>query len=800
MSDPTDPLLQTCPSCGSLIDVSDEEPFALMHCPTCGTGMRVRRSFDHFELQEVLGAGGMGAVYRALDTNLNRMVALKLLRKEFSADPDFVAQFQTEAATTASINHPNIVKVYSSGEDHGLLYIAMELVDKGSLDDLMELQKRVPETQVLEVGIQIARGLNAALQAGLIHRDIKPGNILFSGPHAAKIVDFGLAALVAEAGTVGGEVWGTPYYVAPEKLDNQPEDARSDIYSLGATLFHALAGRPPFEAETASMVALKHVKSQVVSLQAFAPDVSSTTAYVINKTLLKDPEARYQSYEELIEHLEFARNELAAKTAVPQLQRKPVRVVMQTESQGTAMTWITLVLLAAIAFAGYAFYKWRPKPHVAEEGGSATVEQTIAAVAAAKPGFEDARTKILTGKYKEAAEELGKLEETPNLPQPLKNWITMHQGLAYLFTGKDLLARKAFARIEERGPFTKDPNEVKLADFFMRSAKLLRSEELVDPSEAANFEKKNYQAFALLLMGLKDWNLEKPEEAGQLFRQFTSSWPDAPPLWIGSEKQIERLKEVANSYVRDSSAYRMANEAIKSASTMEEKVAALKSAKEARKEMKLVTKFSNELDESIAEFEPTVTALLDAKAKMDAENAAADAKNMPEAKKKRADLIAQYRFNEAKFAMMSVSINSEEGKDAQEILGKKTAWLANFKSQLIGDINTLGYPNPLTKRAGPPVAGGVVRADEEKLYVKSQFGFLPTAWTDLAPEEVVKIAEFYIRPSLTPELAATKKWHLGVFELEFGKPDEGRKLLAEAAQLNGIYNDELPLFAKDAGK
>src|SRR5205823_14164344 len=126
--------------------------------------------FDHFDLQELLGAGGMGTVYRALDTNLNRQVALKLLQQQHSADPEFVAKFQKEAAITASINHPHVVKVYSTGRDHGLVYIAMELVDKGSLESLMHTAGRLPEIEVLNVGIQIAQGLNAALQRGLIHR------------------------------------------------------------------------------------------------------------------------------------------------------------------------------------------------------------------------------------------------------------------------------------------------------------------------------------------------------------------------------------------------------------------------------------------------------------------------------------------------------------------------------------------------------------------------------------------------------------------------------------------------------
>jgi len=229
----------------ALLDVTSEEPFALMHCPTCGGAMRVRTRFDQFKLQEALGAGGMGAVYRALDTNLHRLVALKLLQKEHSENPEFVAQFQKEAAITASINHPHVVKVYSTGRDHGRLYIAMELVDRGSLDDRMTGEGRISELQALNVGIQIAQGLNAALQRGLIHRDIKPGNILFTGASNAKIVDFGLAVLMEHAETVSGEVWGTPYYVAPEPLDGRPEDFRSDMYALGATLFHALTGKPP---------------------------------------------------------------------------------------------------------------------------------------------------------------------------------------------------------------------------------------------------------------------------------------------------------------------------------------------------------------------------------------------------------------------------------------------------------------------------------------------------------------------------------------------------------------------------
>lgn len=205
-----EPLLQNCPACGAAMDVSEVEPLSAVICPSCGAPTAVSAMIDHFELVDVIGHGGMGAVYKALDTSLNRYVALKLLRKS-SGSPEQIAQLETEAAITASINHPHVVRVFSTGLDRGRFYIAMELVEKGTLDDLIELQRRVAEAQVLEVGVQIASGLRAAQFAGLIHRDVKPGNILFADSHTAKIVDFGLAIFAEDEAKVRGEIWGTPY-------------------------------------------------------------------------------------------------------------------------------------------------------------------------------------------------------------------------------------------------------------------------------------------------------------------------------------------------------------------------------------------------------------------------------------------------------------------------------------------------------------------------------------------------------------------------------------------------------------
>src|SRR6266436_9042527 len=173
-----------------------------------------------------------------------------------TTDAEPLARLQQEARIAASVNHPNVIQVFSSGTDHGQFYVVMELVDHGSLDDLIEQRNRLPEEQVLESGIQVARGLRAAFRQGLIHRDVKPGNILFVDEQTAKISDFGLAGAATQRSETREEIWGTPYYVAPERLNNEPEDFRSDIYSLGATLFHAVSGKAPIEGDTNSAVVL----------------------------------------------------------------------------------------------------------------------------------------------------------------------------------------------------------------------------------------------------------------------------------------------------------------------------------------------------------------------------------------------------------------------------------------------------------------------------------------------------------------------------------------------------------------
>jgi serine/threonine protein kinase len=305
-------IIQKCPACGVAIETSGAEPLAAVACPQCGEQVRVERTFDHFVVVETLGVGGMGTVYKARDTLLDRFVALKLLRRDLSSETDHTSQLQQEARIAASVSHPNVIQVFSSGTDHGQFYVVMEWVDRGSLDTLIDQRTSLPEELVLEIGIQVAKGLRAAYRQGLIHRDVKPANILFVDEHTAKISDFGLAGAAAKGSENEGVIWGTPYYVAPERLRNEPEDFRSDIYGLGATLFHAVAGKAPIEGNTNSAALLLELKEQPLILRSVAPKASETTAAVFQRMIAPDPAQRFSSYDELVAELEQAQRALGS--------------------------------------------------------------------------------------------------------------------------------------------------------------------------------------------------------------------------------------------------------------------------------------------------------------------------------------------------------------------------------------------------------------------------------------------------------------------------------------------------------
>ena len=294
-----------CSKCSQPIDVAAAAPFAAIHCPVCGEEMRVPARFANFILLTQLGKGGMGAVYKAYDETLGRTVALKVMQQSIGQDRAFVEQFLQEARALAAINNPHIVQIYSYGEENGQPYIVMELVDGNRLDHLQEKHKALDEAFVLQTALQVIQGLQAANAAGMTHGDIKPANILYDKAGSAKVADFGLARFKGER-PKPGEVWGTPYYVAPEVVKGQAPDAGSDIYSLGGTLYHVLTGEPPFNCESVTDTVLLRFKEPAPDPRVFKNSVTPKTAAILLRMLEMDPFARYPTYESLLKDVTVA--------------------------------------------------------------------------------------------------------------------------------------------------------------------------------------------------------------------------------------------------------------------------------------------------------------------------------------------------------------------------------------------------------------------------------------------------------------------------------------------------------------
>lgn len=248
-------------------------------------------------------------MYRSFDVTLERQVAVKLLKRDMAEDKQVLESFYREARAGAALNHTNIIHTYTFDEYEGVPYLVMELADNGSLDGRIEAEGVLPELDVLDIGVKVASALDTALKAGLLHRDIKPGNILFNNDREPKLVDFGLARSSSDD-EQESTVWGTPYYVAPEKIQRQREDFLSDMYSLGGTLYHAVTGHVPFEAETAEGVVAGHVYTPLTPPIAVNPAISEPTNEALMTAMQKRPEDRYPTYDAFIMALYASRSQL----------------------------------------------------------------------------------------------------------------------------------------------------------------------------------------------------------------------------------------------------------------------------------------------------------------------------------------------------------------------------------------------------------------------------------------------------------------------------------------------------------
>ena len=260
---------------------------------------------DRYEILDKVGSGGMADVYKAKCHRLNRFVAIKILKQEYSNDTKFVSKFRAEAQSVAGLSHPNIVNVYDVGEDDGLYYIVMELVEGITLKRFIERKGKLAVKESIGIAIQIAQGMEAAHDNHIIHRDIKPQNIIISKEGKVKVTDFGIAK-AATSNTITSNAMGSVHYISPEQARGGYSDEKSDIYSLGVTLYEMLSGHVPFSGDSTVTVALAHIQEEAVPLTDVDPEIPVSLERIVKKCMQKKPERRYLRAADLIFDLKHA--------------------------------------------------------------------------------------------------------------------------------------------------------------------------------------------------------------------------------------------------------------------------------------------------------------------------------------------------------------------------------------------------------------------------------------------------------------------------------------------------------------
>jgi len=279
---------------------------------------RLTQQMGQYELLEQIGRGGSSEVFLANDPVEHRQVVIKLLREDLADDAGVVIDFIQEASTMSVLKHPHICEVYCVGEQDGWYYIAMERLLGLTLAQMIEEQGPLPEPLALQLGLDIVSALSAALQLRKIHGDIKPANIFVTTDERAKVLDFGLSRLTSVGHWASDGVLGSPHYMSPERVQHQTETYSSDMYSLGATLFHALTGQPPFEADSRESLALMRINTPAPQVRSLRPDVTEATELVIQSLLKKNPLLRPQDYGQLTDQLQSAHQVATSAAAAKQ--------------------------------------------------------------------------------------------------------------------------------------------------------------------------------------------------------------------------------------------------------------------------------------------------------------------------------------------------------------------------------------------------------------------------------------------------------------------------------------------------
>ncbi len=531
------PLLNKCPECHQAIDVSDMALFSKIRCPACDSVIRVRSQLGRFQILRRLGEGGMSTVYYAYDATLDRKVALKVMNQRLSGDKALMSMFDREAKLTAAINHPNVIKVYNVGEDQGHFYIGMELVDADNLESVISKHpKGIPEDQVSKICREMASGLQAAYRENLIHRDIKPGNILLTKAGVSKLVDFGLA-LHQGGSDESEEMWATPYYVPPEKLDDQPDTVIGDIYSLGATFFHLLAGRPPFEADTSSIERLKVIKREQVSLRKACPHLKPGLAQLVDDMMAYKPANRPQSYGDILHRLDLIRTNPNAGCEKKRSSRKPLLIF----AWAMAAALVVVVALLAVLRSTSDF-----------SGPDGFSQDVVIDSGDRVRSYVLKRNMLGDGRIQNGRIQLRNYANDGKNPASLRINASYLAGIAALALGEQNAANAHFDTV---GSIENTESDTR-AQFLQKVAPELSGDMAMLADDVAS-ESMTYEKIHILAAALKNWNLGDIANTKTLFSRFYRAPFQASEGWLKDlGEQVKEIPRAIADFERTNAASR----------------------------------------------------------------------------------------------------------------------------------------------------------------------------------------------------------------------------------------------------
>lgn len=554
-----------CHACGGPMDVSAVEPFTNVECPSCTKHTRVKREFGPYTLTRRHAIGGMSLVFVGQDNTLDREVIVKILNEDYSSDEKRISAFEEEARITASISHPNVVRVFTTGRAFGRFYIAMEFVTGGHFEHHINERGTIPEVEALPLAVHVASGLKAAKACGLIHRDVKPGNILLDNNGSAKLVDFGLALVTKGGKATASEIWATPYYVPPETIEGAEEDFRSDIYAFGATMYHALAGKPPCDEESMDTKRLREAKQQIPPLRQVAAWLHPETCAIIDRCMAYSPDDRFRSYDDLIAALKNAHQNAGkqvpppAPTSVPSASKSRRRKGTPL-GQKLALAAAVLVVLVAIAFSA------RMVLDVGDGGASATLvpgpgkTPPKAPTAPLDSGASDslavakqyaaAGQALARGDYEAARSLFCAVRDHPNVLEPTGSWAASEAILAAYLDGDSEAARK---ELREGTQHVRDASGIngRIRNGFLETYKRLTRLEPVPISES-EVDGGNEMALVWMLCGLKNWDQGMVESAVPFFTKVSNLKASRDQSWV------QPYVGLAGAYLKDAERLRQA--------------------------------------------------------------------------------------------------------------------------------------------------------------------------------------------------------------------------------------------------